>query len=104
MKRGLQGEEEECPLGWGVIGGSYIVERRAAAAILAQEQSQIVAFLSRDRARAAACAGRFGAVRAYDGLWATAMIAGVYESARTGRLIEIPPPAPGAEEEPARTP
>lgn len=58
------------PLGWGIIGCSDIVERRAAAAIRAQEQSDIVAFLSRDRARAAAFAGRFGAARAYDDLHA----------------------------------
>lgn len=55
-------------VGWGVIGCSDIVERRAAAAIVAQEQSRLVAFHSRNRARAEAFAQQFGAERSYSNL------------------------------------
>jgi predicted dehydrogenase len=55
-------------VGWGVIGCSDIVERRAAAAIAAQEHSTLVAFHSRRRDRAAAFAARFGAAHADDEL------------------------------------
>ena len=55
-------------VGWGVIGCSDIVERRAGAAIAGQENSHLVAFHSRTKARAEAFAGRFGADAAYDDL------------------------------------
>jgi predicted dehydrogenase len=55
-------------VGWGVVGCSDIVERRAGEAIRQQAQSRLVAFQSRDRARAEAFASRFGALVAYDDL------------------------------------
>lgn len=55
-------------IGWGVIGCSDIVERRAADAILQQPNSRIVAFHSRDLARAQSFAVRFSAPAAYDDL------------------------------------
>jgi predicted dehydrogenase len=55
-------------VGWGVVGCSDIVERRAAAAIAEQGDSRLVAFHSRQRERAEAFAERFGAETAYDGV------------------------------------
>jgi len=59
-------------VGWAIIGCSHIVERRAAEAILQQPNSRIVAFHSRDLARAQAFATRFagraGTPDAYDDL------------------------------------
>ena len=55
-------------VGWGVIGCSDIVEKRAAAAIVDQENSRLAAFLSRTRERAAEFTEKFGAERAYDDL------------------------------------
>ena len=55
-------------VGWGVVGCSDIVERRAADAIRQQACSRLVAFHSRDRSRAETFAGRFGALAAYDNL------------------------------------
>lgn len=55
-------------VGWGVIGCSDIVKRRAGAAIAQQPDSTLVAFHSRDRKRAAAFASEFGALDAYDDL------------------------------------
>ena len=52
-------------VGWGIIGCSDIVERRAGAAITAQKDSRLVAFLSRDGERAAAFARKYGAEKAY---------------------------------------
>lgn len=54
------------PVGWGVIGCSDIVERRAGAAIASQPDSKLIAFHSRDRARAEEFAARFDAPTAYD--------------------------------------
>src|SRR5688500_7403146 len=53
-------------VGWGVMGCSDIVERRAADAIRAQGSSQLIAFHSRDLARAQAFAARYEAPAAYD--------------------------------------
>jgi predicted dehydrogenase len=53
-------------VGWGVIGCSDIVERRAGDAIRRQPRSRLVAFHSRQKARAEAFAAAFGAVDAYD--------------------------------------
>jgi len=53
-------------LGWGILGCGDITEKRVAPAIVAQEESRLVAFCSRDGARARAFAERFGAPRAYD--------------------------------------
>ena len=55
-------------VGWGVVGCSDIVERRAGDAIRRGAHSRLVAFHSRDRARAEAFADRFGAAAAYDDL------------------------------------
>ncbi len=55
-------------VGWGVVGCSNIVERRAADAIQQQGNSRLVAFHSRDPERAEAFAARFGAETAYDEL------------------------------------
>ncbi|MBI3973877.1 MAG: Gfo/Idh/MocA family oxidoreductase [Chloroflexi bacterium] len=55
-------------VGWGVIGCSDIVERRAGQAIIGQEYSDLVAFHSRQRARGEAFARRFGAKHADDDL------------------------------------
>ena len=55
-------------VGWGVIGCSDIVERRAGEAIRQQGSSRLVAFHSRDLARAEAFATTFGAPTAYDDL------------------------------------
>src|SRR5437016_2698721 len=55
-------------VGWGVVGCSDIVERRAAEAIRQSGQSDLVAFQSRDKARAQVFASRFGAASAYDDL------------------------------------
>jgi predicted dehydrogenase len=52
-------------IGWGVAGCSDIVRLRAAAAIVAQPNSELVAFPSRDRDRAAAFAREHGAAAAY---------------------------------------
>ncbi|MDQ3702139.1 MAG: Gfo/Idh/MocA family oxidoreductase [Chloroflexota bacterium] len=54
-------------VGWGVIGCSDIVERRAGEAIAQQADSRLVAFHSRSRDRALAFARRFGATGEYDG-------------------------------------
>ncbi|MFQ6040800.1 MAG: Gfo/Idh/MocA family protein, partial [Candidatus Poribacteria bacterium] len=53
---------------WGVIGCSDIVERRAGAAIVEQENSRLIAFLSRNIERADAFSKKFGAENAYDDL------------------------------------
>jgi predicted dehydrogenase len=55
-------------LGWGILGCGDITEKRGAPAIVAQQESRLVAFCSRDRERARAFAERFGAPRAYDDL------------------------------------
>ncbi|MGH2355760.1 MAG: Gfo/Idh/MocA family protein [Chloroflexota bacterium] len=55
-------------VGWGVVGCSDIVARRAGEAIVRQPQSKLVAFHSRNRERAAAFAARFGADHADDDL------------------------------------
>jgi predicted dehydrogenase len=55
-------------VGWGVVGCSDIVERRAAEAIRQQPLSRLVAFHSRQRERAEAFAARFGADTAHDDL------------------------------------
>jgi predicted dehydrogenase len=55
-------------VGWGVVGCSDIVERRAGDAIRRQARSRLVAFHSRDRARAEAFATAFDAPAAYDDL------------------------------------
>src|SRR5260221_128652 len=55
-------------VGWGVVGCSDIVERRAAEAIHQQANSDLIAFHSRQLPRAQAFAGRFGAASAYDDL------------------------------------
>ena len=55
-------------VGWGVIGCSDIVERRAGAAIVEQPDSRLLAFLSRDLSRASEFAARLGAEAAYDDL------------------------------------
>jgi predicted dehydrogenase len=54
------------PVGWGIVGCSDIVRKRAGAAIVAQEQSRLVAFAARDIARAREFAAHFGAETAYD--------------------------------------
>ncbi len=51
-------------VGWGVIGCSDIVKRRAGAAIVEQENSRLLAFLSRNKERASTFAKEFGAERA----------------------------------------
>lgn len=48
-------------VGWGVIGCSDIVEKRAGAAIVQQANSTLVSFQSRDGQRAADFARRYGA-------------------------------------------
>ena len=53
-------------VGWGIVGSSDIVERRAGDAIHSQADSQIVAFHSRSLDRARSFADRFGALAAYD--------------------------------------
>jgi len=53
-------------VGWGVIGCSDIVEKRAGAAIREQANSRLVAFLSRHEQRARVFADEFGADSAYD--------------------------------------
>ena len=55
-------------VGWGVIGCSDIVDKRAGAAIAEQEESRLVAFHSRTKARAEEFAQRFSADAAYDEL------------------------------------
>jgi predicted dehydrogenase len=55
-------------VGWGVVGCSDIVERRAGEAIRQEGHSRLVAFHSRQRERAEAFAARFGADTAYDDL------------------------------------
>jgi predicted dehydrogenase len=55
-------------VGWAVIGCSDIVERRAADAILAQPNSHLLAFHSRDLPRAQAFATRYNAPLATDNL------------------------------------
>ena len=55
-------------VGWGVLGCSHIVERRAGAALLDQENSRLVAFHSRSKGRACEFADKYGAQRAYDDL------------------------------------
>ncbi len=55
-------------VGWGVVGCSDIVERRAGDAIRSQPDSRIVAFHSRRLDRARAFAERYGALAAYDDL------------------------------------
>jgi predicted dehydrogenase len=55
-------------VGWGVIGCSDIVKRRAGAAIVEQENSGLIAFLSRNKERATAFAKEFGAESVYDDL------------------------------------
>ena len=54
--------------GWGVIGCSDIVERRAGAAIVEQQNSRLIAFLSRNKERATAFARTFRVESAYDDL------------------------------------
>jgi predicted dehydrogenase len=53
-------------VGWGVIGCSDIVKKRAGDAIRRQAQSRLVAFHARDLARAQAFAAEYGAAAAYD--------------------------------------
>jgi predicted dehydrogenase len=53
-------------LGWGILGCGDITEKRVAPAIREQAESRLVAFCSRDAARARAFADRFGAPRAYN--------------------------------------
>src|SRR5689334_18420188 len=53
-------------VGWGVIGCSDIVKKRAGEAIRQQAHSRLVAFHARDLARAQAFAAEFGAQTAYD--------------------------------------
>lgn len=53
-------------VGWGIIGCSDIVRRRAAAAIIQQPNSELIAFLSRDKRRAKEFASEFGGAAAYD--------------------------------------
>jgi len=55
-------------VGWGVIGCSDIVERRAGAAIVEQQNSRLIAFLSRHKERATAFARKFRVESAYDDL------------------------------------
>lgn len=55
-------------LGWGVIGCSNIVKGRSGAAIVEQKDSELIAFLSRDKERASAFANEFGAESVYDNL------------------------------------
>ena len=55
-------------VGWGVIGCSDIVKRRAGAAIVEQKNSKLIAFLSRNKHRAIAFAREFKAESAYDDL------------------------------------
>ncbi len=55
-------------IGWGIVGCSDIVERRAGEAIRSQPNSEIVAFHSRSRDRARAFAERYGAPAHYDDL------------------------------------
>jgi len=55
-------------VGWGVIGCSDIVERRAGAAIVEQQNSRLIAFLSRNKERATAFARKFRVESAYDDL------------------------------------
>jgi predicted dehydrogenase len=64
MQDGRGGQE----VGWGVVGCSDIVERRAGEAIRRQARSRLVAFHSRSRGRAEAFAAAFGAPTAYDDL------------------------------------
>jgi predicted dehydrogenase len=52
---------DDSGVGWGVVGCSDIVERRAGDAIRRQARSRLVAFHSRARARAEAFAAAFGA-------------------------------------------
>jgi predicted dehydrogenase len=51
-------------LGWGVLGCGDITDKRGAPAILAQEDSRLMAFCSRDPARARKFAERHGDPRA----------------------------------------
>ncbi|MGI6210018.1 MAG: Gfo/Idh/MocA family protein [Anaerolineae bacterium] len=55
-------------VGWGIVGCSDIVERRAGDAIRSQPQSEIIAFHSRRLDRARAFAERYGAQAYYDDL------------------------------------
>jgi len=55
-------------VGWGIIGCSNIVERRAGAAIVEQENSKLIAFLSRNKERANEFAKKFGSESTYDDL------------------------------------
>ncbi|NLT41035.1 MAG: Gfo/Idh/MocA family oxidoreductase [Anaerolineae bacterium] len=55
-------------VGWGIIGCSDIVQRRAGEALRSQPQSDIIAFHSRSLDRARAFAERYGAPTAYDDL------------------------------------
>ncbi len=55
-------------VGWGIIGCSDIVEKRGANAVLEQDNSRLVAFMSRDGDRARAFADTFGAEAAYDSI------------------------------------
>ena len=79
-------------VGWGVVGCSDIVERRAGDAIRQQAQSDLVAFHSRTRARAEAFAARFGAATAYDdlkGLLGDERIDVVYVATEVDRHAEL---------------
>ncbi|MBI2911589.1 MAG: Gfo/Idh/MocA family oxidoreductase [Chloroflexi bacterium] len=53
-------------IGWGIVGIGRHAERFMADAIQRSPDGELVAAWSRDRARAEAFAGRFGARRAYD--------------------------------------
>ena len=53
-------------VGWGIIGCGDITENRGAPAIVAQPDSELVAFQSRTSGRAREFADRFGAPRAYE--------------------------------------
>ena len=55
-------------VGWGIVGCSDIVERRAGEAIRSQPNSEIIAFHSRSVDRARTFAERFGAQAHYDDL------------------------------------
>ena len=79
-------------IGWGVIGCSDIVEKRGAAAIREQTNSELVAFHSRDKERAEAFAARFEAKGAYDdveSLLADGRIDAVYIANEVDRHAEL---------------
>lgn len=79
-------------VGWAVVGCSDIVEKRGAAAICEQAQSRLVAFHSRNAARAEAFAAAFGAEYGTDSLervLADERVTAVYIATEVDRHSEL---------------